>query len=216
MPRQNRVTPFGEFEAVSARGTLMGNRGCLHDREGRLGPKRFNHRNWIICLLEFKGRKRTINAPGLYTELFFRDEATALAAGHRPCAECQRDAYNRFKAAWRRGHGLAPDACLSAQEIDAELHTARVDRHRRQITHQARLGDLPDGVFLSLPEAPGHPLVLWGGSLHSWTHEGYHRLQQAHLEATVTVLTPVPLVRTLSAGYLPGCGVSLQQLNVST
>jgi hypothetical protein len=123
MPLQNRVTPFGEIVAVPARGTFMGNRGRLHDAERRLTRSRWQLKAWIICLLEFKGRHRTVMSPNSYTELFFLDEATALAAGHRPCFECQRTAARRYVDAWLRGN---PDAGLDAGAriggIDDRLH----------------------------------------------------------------------------------------------
>jgi hypothetical protein len=181
----------------------MGNRGILHDRDGVVGPKRFRHKNWIICRLHFRGRQRTINAPGRYTELFFADEATAMAAGHRPCAECQYPRWKLFVAAWRKAHNIATERCLSAQEIDRELHNARIDRQGRQLTYHARLGDLPDGVFVTLPVNPQQPFALWGGRLHPWTHEGYGAALDGRPEMMATSLTPVPLVRTLSAGYVP-------------
>ena len=102
MPRQNRVTPLGELVATSERGLVYGNRGCLHDELGRI-RRRYAGRRWIACRLEFRGRRRTpLLQPGRYTELFFLDDATALAAGHRPCAECRREDYDRFVALWRR------------------------------------------------------------------------------------------------------------------
>ena len=103
MPRQNRVTPFGEIVAVPERGTMMGNRGRLHDEEGRI-RRPWQVKRWLICLLEFNGRHRQVMAPDRYTELFFLDEATALAAGHRPCFECRRKSYNAFVDAWAVGN----------------------------------------------------------------------------------------------------------------
>ena len=103
MPLQNRVTPFGEIVVSAARGTLMGNRGCLHDAERRLTGRRWTTRAWVTCALSFNGRRRQLMTPGFYTELFFLDEATALAAGHRPCAECRRSAYRAFKERWAEG-----------------------------------------------------------------------------------------------------------------
>ena len=122
MPLQNRVTPFGELIATPARGTLMGNRGCLHDAQQRI-RRTFAVKRWIICVLEFKGRHRQVMAPGQYTELFFLDEATALAAGHRPCAECQRARYDLFRAHWAgRGRTLP-----GADDMDDVLCRLRAD-----------------------------------------------------------------------------------------
>lgn len=194
MPRQNRVTPEGEIIADPARGLVMGNRGCLHDAAGRLGTARWRHPHWIICALSFKGRWRPIMAPNRWTELFFLDEATALAAGHRPCAECRRAAYNAFRAAF------AP-APLPAPEIDRRLHTARVTRTRHQITHRADLATLPDGSFVKLPGAP-EPLLVLTDRLLPWRPDGYG-LAQPRLGGTVTVLTPAPTVAALRNGYRP-------------
>src|SRR5262245_59079626 len=123
MARKNRVTPSGEIVATPERGTLMGNRGVLHDDQGRI-VRRWQGKRWIACVLEFRGRKRTVMTPGRYTELFFLDEATALAAGHRPCAECQRERFNAFRDAWRRGNGVAMPP--TAPEIDGRLHAERL------------------------------------------------------------------------------------------
>ena len=149
-PLQNRVTPFGDLIATPARGTLMGNRGRLHD-PGRRIVRRIagGYRAWVTCLLAFRGRRRAVMAPNRYTELFFLDEATALAAGHRPCGECRRADFRRFKAAWLAGNrdrGLGPDALIGA--IDRELHRDRLDPDGRPRTYQAELGSLPDGVFV--------------------------------------------------------------------
>src|SRR5262249_11244908 len=122
MPRQNRVTPWGEIVATPERGTLMGNRGVLHDGEGRI-VRPWRQKRWIACLLQFKGRKRAVMSPGRYTELFFLDEATALAAGHRPCAECLRDRFTAFRDAWIRGRAAGK---VTAPEIDSRLHTERL------------------------------------------------------------------------------------------
>src|ERR1035438_2779229 len=122
MPLQNRVAPSGEIFA-SARGTFMGNRGGAIHNDGRQIVRQYASRRWITCLLEFKGRRRTVMSPNRYTELFFLDEAVALAAGHRPCAECRRARFNAFKQAWG---GTSP----LADEMDVELHRARID-HRK-------------------------------------------------------------------------------------
>jgi hypothetical protein len=164
MPLQNRVTPTGEIIADPARGTLMGNRGILHDADRRLGSARWRHPHWICCRLRFKGRRREVMAPRRYTELFFLDEATALAAGHRPCAECRREDFRRFQAAWRDAVG----AEIAAAAIDRALHAARIDpQTRRQTRFEAALADLPDGAFVLLADdhgeserAPPPPAVL--------------------------------------------------------
>jgi hypothetical protein len=201
MPRRNRVTPFGTLEAVAARGTLMGNRGDLHDREGRIA-RAWKARAWIACVLSYRGWRARFDAPGHWTPLFFTDEAAALAAGHRPCALCRRADYRRFVAAWRSAQGLAPEAPLTAPEIDAVLHRARI-AHGRQVSHAAQLSALPDGTFLVDPAAPERPRLLWRGALHPWRWEGYGPAEPLAGDRAVTVLTPAPTVAALRAGYRP-------------
>src|SRR3954464_7083940 len=126
MTRQNRLTPFGEIVAIPNRGTLMGNRGVLHDNAGAI-RRAWQLRRWILCVLEFKGRKRAVMQPGCYTELFFLDEATGLAAGHRPCAECQRQRFNEFRTAWVAGdYARTEGRTPTAVETDDRLHGERV------------------------------------------------------------------------------------------
>ncbi len=201
MPLQNRVTPTGEITAQPWRGALMGNRGILHDAEGRLGTARWRHNNWVCCVTAFRGRHREVmpppGSPTRYTALFFWDEACALAAGHRPCAECRNADWRRFKAAWAAA-GLPGG---KAAEIDRVLHTARVTRARQQVTHEAGLAALPDGVFLTL-DSEDSPLLKWRGQLWRWSPEGYADAGPSH-SGTVRVLTPAPTVAAISAGYAP-------------
>lgn len=209
MPRQNRVTPTGEIVAAPERGTLMGNRGCLHDSQGRLGRARWRTRTWIACLTEFRGRRRALMQPGGYTELFFLDEATAFAAGHRPCAECRRDAYRRFAAAWRAGHGLSPDASLRAAALDAALHAARIDPlTQAQRRAPARLGDLPEGAMVVQDGAADVPLLWWAGRLRPWSHAGYGAGRVADPDETVAALTPAPILAAFAGGYRPAVDAS--------
>ena len=166
----------------------MGNRGILHDAGRRLGRARWRHPHWICCRLSFKGRKRRVMTPGRYTELFFLDEATALAAGHRPCFECRREDFRAFQAAWRRAFGARSEA--SAPAIDRALHAARVEpRSRRQIRFEAALDDLPDGAFALLADdrsnsAPGPgrpPAALASIRLRAPAPSALrHRLLRAH------------------------------------
>jgi hypothetical protein len=202
MPRQNRVTPFGELIVTSARGRWMGNRGCLHDGEGRLLAKRWARKPWITCEPQFKGRKRSIMAPGQYTELFFLDEATAFAAGHRPCAECRREAYNRFKSAWLAGNpGMVPGATM--KEIDEYLHQERVDsRTEAQRTWQSPLSDLPVGVLVRLAGSQEAWLTSKGG-MRQWSPFGYTDFRIVTASEQVPVLTPKSICRALAAGYSP-------------
>ncbi|MCA0921030.1 hypothetical protein [Pseudooceanicola nanhaiensis] len=195
MTLQNRVQPTGGVLAIPARGTLMGNRGILHDADQRLGVARWRHPHWISCELSFRGRHRAVMSPGAYTELFFLDEVTAMAAGHRVCAECRRAEYNAFRAAWGRAFG----APVRAGEMDRVLHAARVTRGRQQVRHEAQAQNLPDGACV-LWDGRAH--AVRGGALLEYTPEGYAgKLTLPH--GPVTVLTPAPLVAILAAGYRP-------------
>ncbi|MDG4649290.1 hypothetical protein P6F26_12615 [Roseibacterium sp. SDUM158017] len=195
MSLQNRVLPTGEIVADPARGTLMGNRGILHDADRRLGTPRWRHKAWICCVLSFKERKRRPMSPGRYTELFFLDEAVALAAGHRPCAECRRAGFEAFRTAWRGATGQA----ARAADIDAALHPARVTRRRAQVRHEAEAAALPDGAFVLMPDGP---CLVAGDCLLPHAPNGYGPAR-ARPTGRVTVLTPAPVVAALAAGYRP-------------
>ncbi|MDH3702111.1 MAG: hypothetical protein OEU46_12415 [Alphaproteobacteria bacterium] len=199
MVLQNRVTPTGDIVAVAARGQFMGNRGILHDDRRQLGRSRWKHKAWIICLLCFRGRKRVPMTPHRYTELFFFDEAVAIAAGHRPCYECRRRAYRDWCAAWQAGHG--EPALPRAGEMDARLHGERVDRRtRRQRVWSAPVDDLPDGTYLL---AGQHPHLLLNQRLLPWSPEGYWAARPRPAGGLVTVLTPPAAVAALRGGYRP-------------
>lgn len=201
MPLQNRVTPFGEIVAHPARGLFLGNRGVLHDEAKRLGAARWRMPHWVTCVLDFKGRRRAVMTPRRYTELFFLDEAVALAAGHRPCAECRRADYNRFRAAFAAAHERTDR--VYAREMDAVLHPARVERGTRaQIRYRHDLADLPDGTFVRLDEAPDTALLVLGERLLPYDFERYGPARPRP-GGTVTVLTPAPSVAVLAAGYRP-------------
>ena len=214
MPRQNRVTPFGELVAVSERGTLMGNRGILHDAEGRI-RRRWATRAWITCLLQLKGRRRTVMTPRSYTELFFLDEATALAAGHRPCAECRRADFLRFRGAWLAGNavlGLSPRAPIA--ELDRVLHAERLDgtgRAGRKRTWQAPLAELPDGALIVRADEPDVPRLVWRGGLLTWSFAGYGPPARALPDEGVAMLTPPSTVAAIRAGYLPAVHPSAER-----
>jgi hypothetical protein len=188
MPRRNRVTPLGELIADPARGLVYGNRGCLHDDHGTI-KRRFATRRWIACRLEFKGWHRSaLMQPGRFTELFFLDEATAFAAGHRPCALCRRDDYNRF---------LASADAVGADEIDERLHEERLDRQSRRF-HGARVDELPDGAFVV---RDGVPWLVLGGALLRWTPGGYTKRAAANGAPEVEAITPPTLIGVLRAGW---------------
>jgi len=206
MPRQNRVTPNGDLISSAARGTLMGNRGCLHDSHGRIRRAYVTPR-WIICRLDFKGVRRTIMTPGRWTELFFLDEATAMASGHRPCAYCQRARFDHFRTVWAAanptlaGHGLPP-----APVIDAVLHRERITADRQKATYMEAVGRLPNGVFITMEDE--QPFLVLGGNLLPWQPDGYGATVPVAPERVVQVLTPHSIVRTLAYGYQAGLHVS--------
>jgi hypothetical protein len=183
----------------------MGNRGRLHDPAGRIVRRQVaGYRAWVTCLLDFRGRRRPVMAPGRYTALFFLDEATALAAGHRPCGECRRADFLRFKAAWLaanardRGAGPVPIA-----DIDRQMQRDRLTADGLQRTFAIDLAALPDGVFVDRGTG-GPPLLIWAGALWPWTPEGYAEAVARPAAGTVTVLTPASTVRALAGGYTPG------------
>lgn len=198
MPLQNRVDPFGTLFASSARGTWMGNRGNLHDDDKRI-TRTHAHQNWITCSLSFKGRKRTIMAVGGYTELFFLDEATSFAGGHRPCAECRRQRYNEFTAVWRKTQGNPEPGRSLAQTIDRVLHAHRIARGGRKVTFDSPVSDLPDGTMAT---ADNGVVLLWQNRQFDWSADGY-RPRQYPLTGIVTVLTPKPIIDLFAAGFAP-------------
>jgi hypothetical protein len=197
VPRRNRVTPFGDIIATDARGLLFGNRGVLHDKDGRL-VRAWQVQRWIACRLEFKGRRRPLRRPGRFTELFFLDEATALAAGHRPCAECRREDFVRFRQAWMDTHaGGQP----RVDEIDRVLHAERITGAGAKRLHAARLSDLPDGSMVGEGD---HSWIVLGGDLLAWSPFGYGDRRIMPGSATVHSLTPPSVIKVIRAGYEPG------------
>ncbi len=194
MARRNRVTPLSELVADPARGLVYGNRGCLHDDGGRI-RRRYAGRRWIACRLRFRGWHRTpLLQPGRFTELFFLDEATAMAAGHRACALCRRADYDRLVALWRELHpGQA-----GADAMDAQLHGERVaDGTRAQRNHDAALDDLPDATFVL---RDGAPWLVRGAELLAWTPAGYAERMARPAGERAVVITPPSLVEVLRAG----------------
>ncbi len=193
-PARNRVTPSGDIEAFPLRGAWTGNRGILHrDRE----IVRFHASDlWIVCALEFRGRRREQWQPGHYTFLFFHDEAVAFAAGHRPCAECRRESYDAYRTAWVEG---LKTSAPSAKQINRQLYGERIVRgtHRRRI-HRLPWAELPDGAFVLLDE---NPAVVIGDQLSEWTREGYGEHRQRPTRGVANVITPPSTVAALRAGY---------------
>ena len=197
MPLQNRVTPLGELIADAGRGLVYGNRGCLHDASGRI-RRRYKGKRWLACRLEFRGWQRgELLQPGRFTELFFLDEATAFAAGHRPCALCRHEDYVRFGEIWRELH----PGQLGADAIDEQLHAERVvPESRKQRRHGALLDELPDGAFIFEQDAPW---LVAGSELKRWTPAGYGERKPRPTSVEASLLTPPSLVVVLRAGWGP-------------
>jgi hypothetical protein len=190
MPLQNRVDPYGALHATPARGAWMGNRGRLHDA-GRRIDRPWQVRRWITCVLTFKDRKREVFAPNRYSELFFLDEATSLAAGHRPCAECRRARYEEFRDAL---------ALKGADEIDRILHAERLDGGGGKRTYRGVLSSIPDGTMV---EHDGRPHLVWRGTLRPWSFAGYAPGVDVSPGIEVEVLTPPSVVAAIRAGFIP-------------
>jgi hypothetical protein len=197
VPLQNRVTPLGELIADPGRGLVYGNRGCLHDELRRIRHPSVGKR-WIACRLQFRGwQRRPLMQPGRFTELFFLDEVTALAAGHRPCALCRREDYARLVTIWRELH----PGQVGADAIDAQLHTERTQPGTRtQLHHQAAFDQLPDGAFV-LHE--GAPWLVLGPHLLRWSPAGYRARKPRPVHQQAQLITPPSLVHLLRAGWQP-------------
>ncbi|HEV8019809.1 MAG TPA: hypothetical protein VGP41_01025 [Candidatus Lustribacter sp.] len=192
---QNRVTPFGDIVALAGRGTMMGNRGVLHDDAQHI-VRAAQVRRWIACVLEFRGRYRKVMQPRRYTELFFLDEATSLSAGHRPCAECRNADYRRFRTLWELCHA----GPASADVIDRRLETERRARGTKR-TFRADVATLPDGTYVSVD---GAAWLVRADRLHRWSDTGYRESRSRPAHGAVEVLTPPSIVAVLAAGYAPG------------
>jgi hypothetical protein len=194
MPLQNRVSPFGEMFTTPARGTLMGNRGGrLHDAQRKLGMRRWSSKQWICCVLDFNDRHRTVRGES-YTELFFLDEVTALAAGHRPCFECRRRDAEKFAALFSGKTKRAP-----APAMDEVLHAERLDGKAKRL-HRHQIDALPDGAMIALK---GEAFAVRSKHLLRWTPQGYTASQSRPRAIDVDALTPPSILKVLAAGYAP-------------
>jgi hypothetical protein len=192
-PLPNRVDPFGELWAKRARGLLMGNRGGkFHRPDQSLGMRRWASKQWIACVCSFKQRHRTVWGDG-YTELFFLDEITALAAGHRPCFECRRADAEAFRLAFCDRHRV------SASQMDAVLHAERLEGSRKRV-HETRFENLPDGSVVVIE---GRAFAVRGDALMQWSHEGYGARRKRPGSGAVQSLTPPAILKALQAGYSP-------------
>jgi len=197
MPLQNRVTPTGDIVATPQRGLFTGNRGIIHDPATKtLLNRRWSGPAWLVCLCEFRGRRREVMARRSWTELFFLDEATALAAGHRPCFYCRRDDANRFRAAWEEGNGTSG---VRAAEIDAVLHRERLDRGKKRLHPlPTPVAELPDGAMV---QASDESFLIVAGRALPWSLTGYGPARDD--VGAALLLTPPSTVRALSVGYQP-------------
>ncbi|MET4170120.1 hypothetical protein AB7Z32_16135 [Bradyrhizobium sp. 482_C4_N1_1] len=195
MPLQNRVTPTGDIIATPHRGLFTGNRGIIHDPATRtLLKKRWSSPAWLTCVCEFRGRRREVMTTHSWTELFFLDEATALAAGHRPCFYCRRDDANRFRAAWEKGNRVRD---VRMHDIDTVLHHERLDHGKKRLhALLVPLDQLPDGAMLQQGEESF--LLMQGGAL-LWSTAGY--VEGARELDDARLLTPPSTLRAMSAGY---------------
>jgi len=196
MTLQNRVTPFGDIVAAPYRGSMMGNRGIIHDPATRtLLKRRWTTRAWIICVCSYKDVRREVMARQSWTELFFLDEPTALAAGHRPCFYCQRQRALAFQAAWAEGNGTL----LKAPEIDAILHSERLDAKGGKRMHPLKtsIAQLPDGAMIASGE---HAYLVKGGKPYLWSWEGY---RSGNPGPDILLLTPPSTILALGAGFRP-------------
>jgi hypothetical protein len=196
MPLQNRVTPTGNIIAIPQRGLYTGNRGIIHDPATKtLLKKRWSTPAWLICVLDFRGRRRKVMDGRSWTELFFLDEATAFAAGHRPCFYCRREDANRFRAAWEAGNGVED---VLAPDIDAVLHRERLASGKRLHPLPMKIEKLPDGTMV---QAGDDSFLIVGGRALKWSPAGYTRTTRALDDAKL--LTPPSTVRAFAAGYRP-------------
>jgi len=195
---QNRVDPFGNIIRTPARGAWMGNRGVIHD-EHKTIRRTFRIKAWITCVLQFKGRHREVMTPNRWTELFFLDEATAFAAGHRPCFECRREDAARFKSYWIKGNSeYGFDMKTPIGEIDKILHRERIDVQGGKVTYEALLQELPDGTLV---EIKGKAWLVADGHVHGWTPFEYEKGRILPDGQRVKVLTPRSIVNAFQAGY---------------
>ncbi len=197
---QNRVNPFGRIIETPARGAWMGNRGIIHNERKQI-VRPFKHKAWITCVLEFKGRARIVMTPNRWTELFFLDEATAFAAGHRPCFECRREAAKHFKMCWIEGN---PDygfnITTSIQQIDEILHHERIDGLNQKITYAHVPADLPEGTFVAAGE---YAYLYSTGKFYRWSPFGYDGDTVVKELFPLVILTPKSIVNAFAAGYMP-------------
>ena len=203
-PLQNRVTPFGDVVAIAQRGLFIGNRGIIHDPATKtLLGRRWTTKAWLVCVLDYKGRHREVMGGRSWTELFFLDEAVALAAGHRPCFFCRRAAAEAFRTAWGKAKGgkvpLAP-------EMDAVLHKERLGRSRKRVhAIPGPVAELPEGTVIA---AGGEAYTIVQGRSFRWSERGYQLERQ--IPRADGLLTPPSTLLAIRAGYRPALHPDLE------
>lgn len=208
---QNRVNPFGEIIKTPARGTLFGNRGVIHNDKGEI-KRPYKLKAWITCLLQFKGRRFVIMAPKRFTGLFFLDEATAYAAGHRPCNECRKEDFKKFKSYWIKGNPeYGFDMKTKIAEIDQIIHEERINTRGDKVTLEMNSIELPDGVFVMIHSTA---YLLFQSKLYEWTPFGYKDAIAIPSLPQVTVLTPKSIVNAFEAGLTPIVQLRMNESNV--
>ena len=196
---QNRVDPLGNLIRTKARGCWTGTRGVIHNDQQEI-VRPFKLKAWLTCQLSFKERKRIIMSPNRYTELFFLDEATAFAAGHRPCCECRRNDFNQFKSLWIIGNpGFDFDKKTAIKKIDHVLHEERINKNQSKIFFNEKADQIPNGTFILFDE---NPYLVLNGLMLLWTPFGYNIGVKLPADL-LTVITPKSIVNTFKAGYLP-------------
>lgn len=205
MPLQNRVDPWGNLIAIHARGFWLGNRGILHNDQQQI-IRTHAHKSWVICQLNFKGRQRKVFSPNHYSELFFLDEATALAAGHRPCAECQKKRFNEFKQLWLKANWPNPELIhIAVSEIDKYLHQERINKNQLY-----PFAELPTGAFF---EYKNQAILNWNKIFYVWTADGYIKTTvNLDPSAVIRPLTPLSIINILKAGFIPQVHETLEKL----
>lgn len=212
MPLQNRVKPNSEIVISQSKGSMMGNRGNLHNEHKELiRQTKSSYKGWVTCLLQFEGIQREIMSPGKYTELFFLDEATAFSAGHRPCNDCQKDRLKEFKKVWLSAN--KSEYALTGtnlKDIDGVIQEERIDTNGNKVTYSSEITGLPDGTFV---EIENKYFLKWRGSLLEWSFDGYVSAVLMPSNKSAKVLTPKSIVRCFRSGFLPKVHESAEKYN---
>ena len=204
MPLQNRVDPWGKLNAVPMRGSLMGNRGILHN-ESRQIVRPWAGKSWVTCALQFNGVQRPVFDTGSYSELFFLDEATAFGAGHRPCNYCRKLRYAEFKNAWLAANRPGVVGNTPITDVDKVLHAERAIPGGKKVTFSAALNELPSGTIFDHENVA---FLVWKGAIRRWSFDGYTRSTLEIERQSVNVLTPASIVRIYRDGFIPGAHAS--------